>query len=94
MHMKVSTWARWCVSILEEQRQTWFAVITGWCYGGFYDLNADLYTSSCISYILYCFPVFCLIQGKEYVFIANSDNLGAVVDLSILLLALGDPCGF
>ncbi|KAK7820780.1 utp--glucose-1-phosphate uridylyltransferase [Quercus suber] len=35
-----------------------------------------------------------LSQGKEYVFIANSDNLGAVVDLSILLLVLGDPCGF
>lgn len=24
-----------------------------------------------------------LAQGKEYVFIANSDNLGAIVDLSI-----------
>ena len=24
-------------------------------------------------------------QGKEYVFIANSDNLGATVDLSILM---------
>lgn len=23
-------------------------------------------------------------QGKEYVFVANSDNLGAIVDLSIL----------
>lgn len=23
------------------------------------------------------------VQGKEYVFIANSDNLGAIVDLSI-----------
>ncbi|RXH90679.1 hypothetical protein DVH24_035443 [Malus domestica] len=29
-----------------------------------------------------------LSQGKEYVFIANSDNLGAVVDLSILFLHL------
>ena len=28
------------------------------------------------------------LQGKEYVFIANSDNLGALVDLSILPLAL------
>ncbi|KAG6743361.1 hypothetical protein POTOM_054315 [Populus tomentosa] len=27
-----------------------------------------------------------LSQGKEYVFVANSDNLGAVVDLSILIL--------
>ncbi|WRX20789.1 UDPGP family - like 2 [Theobroma cacao] len=27
-----------------------------------------------------------LSQGKEYVFIANSDNLGAIVDLSILIL--------
>jgi hypothetical protein len=27
-------------------------------------------------------------QGKEYVFVANSDNLGAVVDLSILILVL------
>ncbi|KAJ4828789.1 hypothetical protein Tsubulata_010802 [Turnera subulata] len=27
-------------------------------------------------------------KGKEYVFVANSDNLGAIVDLSILLLAL------
>lgn len=26
-------------------------------------------------------------QGKEYIFVANSDNLGAIVDLSILLLA-------
>jgi UTP--glucose-1-phosphate uridylyltransferase len=25
-----------------------------------------------------------MFQGKEYVFIANSDNLGAIVDLSIL----------
>ncbi|KAG6777289.1 hypothetical protein POTOM_017108 [Populus tomentosa] len=29
-----------------------------------------------------------LSQGKEYVFVANSDNLGAVVDLSILILVL------
>jgi hypothetical protein len=28
------------------------------------------------------------LQGKEYVFVANSDNLGAVVDLSILILVL------
>lgn len=28
---------------------------------------------------------FFLVQGKEYVFVANSDNLGAVVDLSILV---------
>ncbi|RVW85332.1 UTP--glucose-1-phosphate uridylyltransferase 2 [Vitis vinifera] len=27
-----------------------------------------------------------LSQGKEYVFVANSDNLGAVVDLSILIM--------
>ncbi|RDX58502.1 UTP--glucose-1-phosphate uridylyltransferase [Mucuna pruriens] len=27
-----------------------------------------------------------LSQGKEYVFVANSDNLGAIVDLSILIL--------
>lgn len=30
------------------------------------------------------FGFFCILQGKEYVFVANSDNLGAVVDLSIL----------
>lgn len=29
---------------------------------------------------------FSIFQGKEYVFVANSDNLGAVVDLSILFL--------
>jgi len=27
--------------------------------------------------------VFCVSQGKEYVFVANSDNLGAIVDLSM-----------
>ena len=27
-------------------------------------------------------------QGKEYVFIANSDNLGAIVDLSILIVVI------
>lgn len=26
---------------------------------------------------------FWVLQGKEYVFIANSDNLGAIVDLSM-----------
>ena len=26
------------------------------------------------------------LQGKEYVFVANSDNLGAIVDLSILIM--------
>ena len=31
-------------------------------------------------------------QGKEYVFVANSDNLGAVVDLSILILFLIVNC--
>ncbi|CAK7338806.1 unnamed protein product [Dovyalis caffra] len=29
-----------------------------------------------------------LSKGKEYVFVANSDNLGAIVDLSILILVL------
>ncbi|KAE8676528.1 UTP--glucose-1-phosphate uridylyltransferase [Hibiscus syriacus] len=29
-----------------------------------------------------------LSEGKEYVFVANSDNLGAIVDLSILILSL------
>ncbi|XXG39240.1 hypothetical protein AAC387_Pa01g0252 [Persea americana] len=29
-----------------------------------------------------------LSQGKEYVFVANSDNLGAVVDLSILVTSV------
>lgn len=28
------------------------------------------------------------LQGKEYVFVANSDNLGAIVDLSILVFFL------
>ncbi|KAK9015349.1 hypothetical protein V6N11_006460 [Hibiscus sabdariffa] len=28
-------------------------------------------------------------EGKEYVFVANSDNLGAIVDLSILILVSG-----
>lgn len=31
-------------------------------------------------------------QGKEYVFVANSDNLGAIVDLSILLYHLVTFC--
>lgn len=30
------------------------------------------------------FAYFIFSQGKEYVFVANSDNLGAVVDLKIL----------
>ncbi|XP_050890582.1 UTP--glucose-1-phosphate uridylyltransferase 1, partial [Lathyrus oleraceus] len=30
------------------------------------------------------FSFFTLLQGKEYVFVANSDNLGALVDLKIL----------
>lgn len=30
----------------------------------------------------------CLYQGKEYVFAANADNLGAIVDLSILSLIM------
>lgn len=33
------------------------------------------------------FSIFCW-QGKEYVFIANSDNLGAIVDISILAVFL------
>jgi UTP--glucose-1-phosphate uridylyltransferase len=34
---------------------------------------------------LYCKLILC--QGKEYVFVANSDNLGAIVDLSMLFNA-------
>jgi hypothetical protein len=33
-------------------------------------------------YLLICLQI--LLQGKEYVFVANSDNLGAIVDMSIL----------
>lgn len=38
-----------------------------------------------------CYPIFLgPLQGKEYVFVANSDNLGAIVDLSILVFFLVD----
>jgi hypothetical protein len=47
-----------------------------------------------ISFILCCISFLSLNQGKEYVFIANSDNLGAVVDLSILKLVLSDTFWF
>jgi len=41
------------------------------------------------------FSHFSCLQGKEYVFAANSDNLGAIVDLSILLfLVSSDISGF
>jgi hypothetical protein len=33
-------------------------------------------------HLLTCLQI--LWQGKEYVFVANSDNLGAIVDMSIL----------
>jgi hypothetical protein len=33
-------------------------------------------------YLLICLQI--PLQGKEYVFVANSDNLGAIVDMSIL----------
>ncbi|PPR83406.1 hypothetical protein GOBAR_AA37305 [Gossypium barbadense] len=33
-----------------------------------------------------------LSQGKEYVFVANSDNLGAIVDMSILILVFSELC--
>lgn len=36
------------------------------------------------SFFLMRRPIF--LQGKEYIFVANSDNLGAIVDLSILSL--------
>jgi hypothetical protein len=43
-----------------------------------------------ISFIFCCISFLSLNQGKEYVFIANSDNLGAIVDMSILKLVLSD----
>lgn len=49
-------------------------------------------------YVLIVLILFCISflpsQGKEYVFIANSDNLGAIVDLSILCLVLIVTFGF
>lgn len=42
------------------------------------------YLDSPIYFFLLVFYFPCLlVQGKEYIFVANSDNLGAVVDLRI-----------
>jgi hypothetical protein len=40
---------------------------------------------SCTIKIITLFSLLTRCQGKEYVFIANSDNLGAIVDMSILM---------
>lgn len=89
--MKVSSWPWGCIPILEEQWQTWCTVSTGQHHDAFYDhLNVHWDTSMLISFIFCCISFLSLNQGKEYVFIANSDNLGAIVDMSILKLVLSD----
>jgi UTP--glucose-1-phosphate uridylyltransferase len=49
----------------------------GWYPPGHGDIFPSLMNSGKLDLLLS--------QGKEYVFIANSDNLGAIVDMSILI---------
>jgi hypothetical protein len=52
----------------------------------FYGLIIETTTDSLTEHLSCCFANLFpnpLYQGKEYVFIANSDNLGAIVDISI-----------
>ena len=48
----------------------------------------SIFINAQVFYILLFFLfLFFLLQGKKYVFFVNSDNLGVVVDLSILILS-------
>lgn len=62
-------------------------------YSGFFCIFGHellVYSSYKVSVFYWLLSDFVVIlaQGKEYVFVANSDNLGAVVDLSILTMVL------
>lgn len=57
-----------------------------WCPPGHGDLWAALIGSGKLAALLE--------QGKEYVFVSNSDNLGATLDLSLLQYFAGEDAGF
>ncbi|KAK8555635.1 hypothetical protein V6N13_046162 [Hibiscus sabdariffa] len=58
----------------------------GWYPPGHGDVFPSLMNSGKLD--AFIAEVVAAINGKEYVFVANSDNLGAIVDLSILILSL------
>merc|ERR1712151_473748 len=57
-----------------------------WCPPGHGDLYAALYGSGKLDHLLK--------EGKEYVFVSNSDNLGATLDLKLLQYFAGEDAGF
>lgn len=57
-----------------------------WCPPGHGDLYAALLGSGKLDQLI--------AQGKEYVFVSNSDNLGATLDLKLLQYFAGEDAGF
>ena len=78
--LKVPPRPWWCFPIVDEQWETRSTIVAGFAlHLSFWHFEYIPFSCLFIGLIHYL-----SLQGKEYVFVANSDNLGAVVDLSIL----------